>query len=113
MKKTKTTCLIVASLLFGISSTNVQAQNTDANSTVYHHNDFNKENPTADQDIMVLEDYANALLVSGDLEKAKSFLADNFKGYGPAVTDSATAEQVIASRKEDLKTQSNRKLNFV
>jgi len=112
MKTTKTACLIWASLLFGLSL-NVRAQNTDAKGTVYHHNDYNKENPTADQDIKVLEDYTNALLVSGDLEKAKSFLAGNYKGYGPGPNDSATAEQVIATWQENYKTHTNRKANFV
>jgi len=102
----------MASLLFGISS-NVQAQNTDAQKTVYHHNDFNKENPTADQDIKVLEDYENALLASGDLEKAKSLMADNFKAFGPGANDSATAEQVIAAWQENYKIHTNRKVNFV
>jgi len=111
MKTTKTTCLILASLLFGISSTNVQAQTTDATSAYQKENI--KENPTADQDTKVLADYTNALLVSGDLDKAKSFLADNFNGHGPGVNDSATAEQVIATWKENYKTQTNRKVNFV
>jgi len=111
MKTTKTACLILASLLFGISS-NAHAQNTAAQTTVYHHNDINKENPTADQDIKVLEDFENAI-VSGDLDKAKSFLADNFKGYGPGANDSATAEQVIGFWQENYKTHTNRKINFV
>jgi ketosteroid isomerase-like protein len=110
MKKTKTTCLLMASLLFGISS-NVQAQNTDAASA--YQKEYIKENPTADQDVKMVEDYLNAVLVSGDLEKAKSFLADNFKGFGPGINDSVTAEQAIANRKEELKLHMNRKVNFV
>lgn len=113
MKTTKTACLILASLFFGLSSTNVQAQNTDPSGTVYHHNDYNKENPTADQDIKMVEDYTNALLVSGDLEKVKSLLADNYKGYGPGPNDSVTAEQVITTWRENYKTHTNRKANFV
>lgn len=113
MKKTNFVCLTLASLLLGISPITVEAQNKDATAAVMHQKDFVKENPTADQDIKVLADYMNALLVSGDLDKAKSLLTDHFKGFGPGPNDSATADQVMATWKENYKTQTNRKVNFV
>jgi len=103
----------LALLLWVITSTKVQAQNKDATAAVVHQKDFVTENPTADQDIKVFGDYINALLVSGDFDKAKSFLADHFKGFGPGPNDSATADQVMAIWKENDKTQTNRKVNFV
>ncbi len=112
MKKTNIACLALASLLFIISSTNVQAQNTDVKSAVYHQKDYIGENPTADQDLKIFADYENAC-VSGDSVKARSLLADDYKGYGPGPSDSTTAEQVMNWWTQNYKTQSNRKVNFV
>jgi ketosteroid isomerase-like protein len=52
-------------------------------------------------------------LVSGNPEKAKTLMADNYKGYGPAPTDSATGEQTISEWQKNQKTQSNRTVGFM
>ena len=85
--------MLIAALLFFVSLIRIQAQNTDAKSTVYHQKDYDVENPTADKDIKVLADYENALLVSGDSDVVRSFLADNFKSYGPGPSDSGTTDK--------------------
>ena len=48
------------------------------------------ENPNAEADIKVVSDYINSL-VSGNLDKAITYLADSFKGFGPSASDSANS----------------------
>jgi ketosteroid isomerase-like protein len=110
MKKTIKVGLLLATLLFTAFATRAQAQSLTASQSRYK--DRTAENPNADADIKIVDDFLNSL-VSEDLDKAKSLLAENYKGYGPAPTDSTTTEQTISSWKENYKKQLNRKVDFV
>ncbi len=70
------------------------------------------DNPNAEADIKVVGDYVKAL-VSGDLDKAKSLLAPNYKGRGPSQLDSADIEKTLSNWQANYKTQSDRKVGFV
>ena len=110
MKKTFKVSLLFALLLFTVFTMRTQAQSTAASQPGYK--DLVVENPNADADIKIVGDFLNSL-VSGDLDKAKSLLSENFKGYGPSPTDSTTTEQTISSWKENCEVQSNRKVGFM
>lgn len=110
MKKTTKPFLLLASFFFLCSATTLQAQSSSSPQPRYK--DLVVENPNAEADMKVVSDYVNAL-VSGDLDKAKSLMADNYKGYGPAPTDSSTMEQTINGWQENYNRQSNRKVSFV
>ena len=110
MKKTIKVSLLFALLLLTVFTTRTQAQSTPAAQPGYK--DLVVENPNADADIKIVGDFLNSL-VSGDLDKAKSLLSENFKGYGPSPTDSTTTEQTISSWKENYITQSNRQVSFM
>ncbi|WP_347159035.1 hypothetical protein [Pontibacter chitinilyticus] len=109
MKKTIKLSLLFVVFMLSVSVTVTQAQSTSTAQPRY--NDVVGENPNAEADMRVVGDYVNAL-VSGDLEKAKTLLANNYKGYGPAPTDSATSEQVISDWQRNYKSTSNRKVSF-
>lgn len=109
MKKTIQTCMLIASLLFFVSLTRIQAQTTQPKEQ--HYKDFVTENPTADQDLKMVSDFVNAL-VAADFDKARSFMATNYKGYGPGPLDSVTAEQSIRNWQVNDSTQTNRKVSF-
>jgi len=110
MKKTIRLSLLFATLLLTVFATRTQAQPAQTSQSSYK--DVVVENPDADADIKIVGDFLSSL-ASGDLEKAKSLLSEEFKGYGPAPTDSSTTEQTINSWKELYKTQTNRKVGFV
>ncbi|HEY5122335.1 MAG TPA: hypothetical protein VIK14_01225 [Ignavibacteria bacterium] len=110
MKKTIKLSLLFATLMFPVFSTGAQAQSTPASQPRYK--DLVVENPNAESDIKIVGDFLN-LLVSGDLDKAKSLLAEKYIAYGPAPTDSSTTEQTIISWKENYEVQTNRKVGFV
>ena len=110
MKKTIRLSLLIAILLLTIFSMRAQAQTTSSSES--SHKDMVGENPNADADIKLVGDFLN-YLVSGDLDKAKSLLSENFKGYGPSPTDSTSTEQTISSWKENCEVQSNRKVDFM
>jgi ketosteroid isomerase-like protein len=110
MKKIIISSLFFATLLLTLFSTKVCGQDIQAVQSRYK--DLVVENSNADADIKVVGDFLNSL-VSGDLEKAKSLLTENFKGYGPAPADSNTAEQTLSSWKENYISQSNRKVDFL
>ena len=109
--KTKTLVLFSMMFLFLISLS-VKSQSQSAQSSQMRYKDRAAENPNADADIKVVENFLNSL-ISGDLDKAKSQLASNFKGYGPAPADSVNAMQTINNWKENYTKQSDRKVDFV
>ena len=98
MKKTIRLSLLIATLLLTAFATRAQAQSAQAGQPRYK--DRAAENPNADADIKVVDNYLNSLL-SGDLDKAKSQLAENFISYGPGPADSSNTEQTINSWKEN------------
>jgi ketosteroid isomerase-like protein len=110
MKKAIKLSLLIATLLLTVLSTRAQAQSTPATQTRYK--DLIAENPNADADIKIVGDFLNSL-VSGDLDLAKSLLAEKYIAHGPSPADSSTAEGTISSWKENYLTQSNRKVSFV
>ncbi|WP_426670646.1 nuclear transport factor 2 family protein [Mucilaginibacter sp. McL0603] len=110
MKKNLQSCFLLAAALLLFSVTKIQAQT--AAPTVMHQKDMIGDNPTADADIKTVSDFTNAL-VSGDIDKAKSFLTDKCINYGPGPADSANVAQFVAHWQENYKMQSNRKVNFV
>lgn len=110
MQKTiKLTLLLVVFVLTALTST-AQAQSTPSSQPRYK--DVVGENPNAEADIKVVSDFVNSL-VAGNVGVAKTLMTDNYKGYGPSATDSATGEQTITGWQENYKTQSNRKVDFV
>ncbi len=102
--------LLFATLLLTVFATAVQAQSTTAPPPRYK--DVVVDNPNAEADMKVVGDFVNAL-TAGDLDKAKSLLAEKYKGYGPSPVDSTTAEKTISSWTESNKVQLNRKVSFV
>jgi ketosteroid isomerase-like protein len=109
MKRSIKAILLIALLM--LSAITTKAQTQSAKDPQHRYKDMVAENPNADSDIKLVEDYLN-LLVSGDADKARSLLADNYMGYGPSPADSSNAEQNINSWKENYKTQMNRKIDF-
>jgi ketosteroid isomerase-like protein len=110
MKKTFKVSLLLAAFLFTVFTTRAQAQSKPVQQDRYK--DRAAENPNADADIKMVGDFLNSL-VSGDLIKAKSLLAENFMGYGPSPADSSNVEQTINNWNENYKHQLNRKVDFV
>jgi len=102
--------LVLAILVLSIGVTSANAQAATAKPPSYK--DFVSENPNADADIKMVSDYVHKL-VAGDVDKAVSMLASNYKGYGPGPADSATAELVAADWKHSDSVQTNRKDDFV
>jgi ketosteroid isomerase-like protein len=110
MKNTIKLGLLFAALVLSLFLNRVQAQSEKTAQPRYK--DVVVENPNAEPDMKVVSDFVNAL-TSGDLDKAKSLLAENYKGYGPSPTDSTNIEQTLKSWNENYKIQSNRKVSFV
>jgi hypothetical protein len=82
-------------LLIGPIATKAQP----SKATAPKYKDMVADNPNADADIKLVEDYLN-LLASGNADKAKSLLADNYMAYGPSPADSSNADrQLTAGRK--------------
>jgi ketosteroid isomerase-like protein len=77
-----------------------------------HQKDMIGENPTADQDNMTVTNFSN-WLVGGDVDKAATLLAPNFKAYGPSPSDSGNTEALVKNWKANYTMQTNRKVNFV
>jgi hypothetical protein len=110
MKKTIQLTLLFAAFLLTVFSTTAQAQSKPAAQPRYK--DVVGENPNAEADMKVVSDYLRGL-ASGDIDKAKTLMTDNYRGYGPSPTDSSTSEQTITGWQQNYKTQSNRKVNFI
>src|SRR5690242_18098947 len=98
MKKTTKPALLFFAALFLFVSLNALKAQTSSPQPGY--GDMVVANPNAEKDIKVVSDYVNAL-ISGDLDKAKSLATDNYVGYGPGPTDSATIDQTISGWKEN------------
>lgn len=109
MKSTIKAGLMLAVLLPAFAVTKTRAQSADK---PYHQKDMVADNPTADADIKTVSNYTN-WIVAGEIDKANSLLAGNFKGYGPGPADSANMEQATKQWQENYKMQSDRKVGFV
>jgi len=109
MKKSILTGLFLSVFLVVISFT-AEAQAKPVAKQTYK--DFVGANPNWEADLKTVGDYVNAL-AANDLDKAKSLLAENYKGFGPSPKDSATREQHIERWKEQAKSQLNAKTTFV
>ncbi len=102
--------LLFTTILLTVFATIVQAQSPPAAQPRYK--DVVADNPTAEADMKVVSDFINAL-TNNNLDKAKSLLAEKYKGYGPSPLDSSTIEQTINGWKESNKIQLNPKVSFV
>lgn len=91
----KSICSIVALLLFVFPAT-AQVQ----------------LNPTGEADEATVIGYLDAI-AANDLVKARSLLADSYKGSGPASSDSTDADGVVATWTENHKTYSNVEISNV
>ncbi|HEY9001590.1 MAG TPA: nuclear transport factor 2 family protein [Mucilaginibacter sp.] len=107
MKRIPLSLLIALAVLFIFSVDKASAQDK-----AIHQKDMIGDNSTADQDDMAVANFTN-WLVGGDADKAATLLAPDFKAYGPAPSDSGNTEQLVKGWKENYKTQSDRKVNFV
>jgi len=112
MKKTMNSIYSAGMLLLLLAGTvnSIAQQATPASQLRYK--EVVVENPNAEADMKVVADFVNAL-TNADLIKAKSLLTANYLGYGPAPTDSTTADQTITDWKENYKIQTNRTVSFV
>lgn len=110
MKRTTTSTLLLAALLISGVEMTAQAQ-AKPTPKAPRYQDMVGENPAADADIQVVTNYLN-YLAAGSTDKAKMLLADSYRGYGPAATDSATRDKTIAQWDQRYKTQLNRKVSF-
>ena len=70
------------------------------------------ENPEAEADMKVVSDYVKAL-VNNKMMEAEKLLSEKYMGYGPAVNDSISKQQTIATWKEAHKMRTNEKVGFV
>jgi hypothetical protein len=106
---------IIASTLFfaamTVSAANLTAQAQAKPAAQARYTDMVGDNPTTEADIQTVTDYLN-FLVAGNTDKARLLLADTYRGYGPAATDSATREQVMTVWQQRYKGQLNRKLRL-
>lgn len=109
MKKTTQPVVLLAALFLFVSLNALKAQTSTSQAS---YGDMVVANPNAEKDIKIVSDYVNAL-VAGDLDKAKSLATNNYVGYGPSATDSATIDQTITGWKENNARQSNRIVKFV
>lgn len=110
MKQPTTKGFSLAILILSIGFVSAKAQPTTTKTPVYK--DFVGENPNADADIKLVSDYVHNL-VAGEVDKATSMLASNYKGYGPGPGDSSTVQTVNAGWKQSDSLQLNRKDDFV
>ncbi len=110
MKKVIQLNLIFATIFLTLFATIAHAQSTPSAQPRYK--DVVVDNPNAETDMKVVSDFINAL-TNDNLDKAKSLLAERYKGYGPSPLDSTTTERTINSWKESNKIQLNRKVSFV
>ncbi len=110
MKKTIAKALLSAAFIFAVFVTPVHAQSSKEATASYKN--FVGENPTDDADIKTAGDFVNAL-IAGNLDKAKSLMADGYIGYGPGSTDSANKQQTLDEWKQNNITQTNRNVSFV
>jgi hypothetical protein len=110
MKKVLTSTLFFAALLLTGATNSAQAQTKPAAQPRYK--DTMEANPNADADIKVVSEYVN-MLVGGNADKAKMFLAGNYKGHGPSAIDSTTTEQLVSEWKQNYEVQANRKFAYV
>jgi ketosteroid isomerase-like protein len=101
--------LLFAALVLSLFVNRVQAQSQAAQP---RYKDVVVENPNAEADMKVVSDFVNAV-TAGEIDKAKGLLAQNYKGYGPAPTDSTNVDMTVKMWNENYKTQSNRKVSFV
>lgn len=109
MKNTSTTVLLCAGLLLAALAP-ASAQNAPTKTPSYKESIL--DNPNAEADIAVVESFIKHL-VSGDLDKARALLTTDYKGSGPSPDDKFNAETVIANWKESIKTEKDRKVEFV
>jgi ketosteroid isomerase-like protein len=110
MKQRFSRSLLMATLLLAISITSAKAQTPASKQISY--SDAIGDNPDAEADIKLVSDYVNNL-VNGDVDKATSVLAANYKGYGPGPNDSTNVEQTAEGWKKGNANQTNRKVGFV
>ncbi len=109
MKKPFQVCLLLAAAFILFSVTKVQAQ-TEAKPMKYK--DVIGDNPTAEADLKIVTVFTNSL-VAGDIDKAKSYMADKCMNYGPGPVDSANVADFADHWKGNYKMQSDRKVSFV
>ncbi len=110
MKKAITTGILMATLMVAIGVTSAKAQTT---SSEMHYTDMVGDNPAAEADLKVVNEYLNTLIVGGDVDKATSMLASNYMSYGPGPEDSANLQQTIDTWKQNVTMQQDRKVDFV
>ena len=107
MKKSITKGLLLAILLCPIALTTAHAQ---AKPPTYR--DMVGDNPNAEADIKLVTDYVHAL-AAGEIDKAMTMLAPDYKGRGPGPEDSADVQKTAASWKTNMTTQKDSKASFV
>jgi len=103
MKTLKNNVLILLLML----STCVIAQTKTAT-----YSDTVTDNPTADKDLQLIADYANAL-VHNNMAKAESLLSTNFINYTPTANQTRNKTETIVDWKEIHKVRTNQKIQFV
>lgn len=94
-----------------VSAANLTAQAQTKPAAPARYTDLIGDNPTTEADIQTVTDYLN-FLIAGNTDKARLLLADTYRGYGPAATDSATRDQEMALWQQRYKMQLNRKLRL-
>jgi ketosteroid isomerase-like protein len=109
MQKNFAPTLLLAAVAVLAAHRPAQAQTKPAPAARYA--DLVGENPTTEADIQTVTNFLN-FLVAGDTDKARLLLTDTYRSYGPAATDSASRDQLMASWQQRYKTQLNRKLHL-
>ena len=95
-------------LLLSVLTSKVKAQSGSNAQPSYK--DMIGENTNAEADMKVVSDFVNAL-TSGDLVKAKSLLADNYKGHAPGNQDVDQQRQISCKIKVRHDCASTQKLS--
>lgn len=70
------------------------------------------QNPTATEDIKVVDDYINALMAN-KMDMAASLVADDHIGSGPSAGETQTKAEGIATWEANHKVRTNQKNDFV
>lgn len=110
MKRPTKLKMLLTVLLFTVVTTSTIAQSKT--NTNLRYSEMVGENPNAEADIMIVSDYLKSV-IAGDINKAKTLLSSDYKGYGPALNDISNYEQTFSEWEEMYKLQNNRKVDFV
>jgi ketosteroid isomerase-like protein len=103
-------------LIFGLLLTGfgiLSAQDPGAKIEYKNSNKLVSLNPNADRDLQLVADFAQAIEVDGNIDKARALLDPNAKCYGPDAKDSSNVDDFLKNWEKNYTTNLNRKIDIV